>query len=102
LWPRSDGEAVYRFVFLQFFFLAAAARLCFFGTLFFTAADGTGFNVDHGNELWKATIEPSPPAATPATTVPAPATITKKKCKKKHGKKQAASAKKKKCKKKKK
>jgi ELWxxDGT repeat protein len=67
------------------------------GTLFLRANDGST-----GNELWKATIEPSPPAATPATPVPAPATTTKRKCKKKHGKKQAASAKKKKCKKKKK
>jgi hypothetical protein len=70
------------------------------GTLFFAATDSA---TTTGQELWKATIEPTPapPALTPSTPAPQP-TLTKKKCKKKHGKKSAASAKKKKCKKKKK
>jgi ELWxxDGT repeat protein len=69
------------------------------GTLFFAATDSA---TTTGQELWKATVEPSPPpsgGATPSTPTPVPA---KKKCKKKHGKKSAAAAKKKKCKKKKK
>jgi ELWxxDGT repeat protein len=65
------------------------------GTLFFRANDGI-----IGRELWKATIEPFPPAAGGQPAIgPAPQKA-KKKCKKK-SKKSAASAKKKRCKKKK-
>ena len=66
------------------------------GTLFFVATDSA---TSTGQELWKATIEPTPPpppGATPSTPEP-----TKKKCKKKKHKRSVESAKKKSCKKKK-
>jgi ELWxxDGT repeat protein len=70
------------------------------GTLFFVATDSS---LTTGQELWKATIEPTPaPVVTPPTPVPAPVAKKKKCKKKKHGKKSADAAKKKKCKKKKK
>jgi ELWxxDGT repeat protein len=67
------------------------------GTLFFTATDSAPTT---GQELWKATIEPTPapPASTPTTPAPQPP-VTKKKCKKKKHKRAVAA---KKCKKKKK